>query len=94
MPDFAPLDFTIGKPPEPMIEGVDPLHQLMQWQARGYYPQLHSAPGNTWVLILETDPWFDREDISMKSEKKKLRFVTDRESTPWDAIRSAMEVIR
>jgi hypothetical protein len=66
--------------------------QLEIWRAKGYDPQLWSAPGG-WVLILDMTKWGMR-DISERNNDMLLRFNTATCATPQAAIEAALEVVQ
>lgn len=66
---------------------------LLDWQRRGFHPELHSATNGQWVLVLSTDHWSKRDPDQM-STHMGFRYNSDPCPTPQESIRATMEVFR
>lgn len=71
----------------------DLFDQLVSWQEQGKFAQLHPSRNGTWILLIETDVWHN-SNITERSDHMAMRFVTDPQDSPQNAIRAALKHLR
>lgn len=76
------------------MDDIDLFAQLVEWQAAGYAPELHSVLNDQWLLKLDTDHWSRRGRIDERCPEKALQYITGAFPTPQEAIYAAMRDIK